>query len=208
MQYFKPGLVVIYLLVIHIALLNDYTRLATFLLITMGSLLLWHMSPRPGFRFASIVIFIALLLLALVRKDLSQQAAFATPVLINILVGLVFFHSLLPGKLALVTRFARLVRKETSIKVETYTRHVTIAWTAFFFLLALESLLLALYAPISIWSVFVNFINYLLTALFFIAEFLLRRVTLQGEEITSLKDYFHGLSGLDYQGIMEDEQQD
>ena len=208
MQYFKPGLVVTYLLVIHIALLNDYTRLATFLLITMGSLLLWHMSPRPGFRFVSIVIFIALLLLALVRKDLSQQAAFATPVLINILVGLVFFYSLLPGKVALVTRFAQLVRKETSAKVETYTRKVTFAWTAFFFLLALESLLLAIYAPISIWSVFVNFINYLLTALFFIAEFLLRRVTLKGEEITSLRDYFHGLSGLDYQGIMEDEQQD
>lgn len=198
----------IYLLAIHIALLNDYTRLATFLLITMGSLLLWHMSPRPGFRFASIFIFIMLLVLALVRKDLSQQAAFATPVLINILVGLVFFHSLLPGKVALVTRFARLVRKETSAKVETYTRKVTVAWTAFFFLLALESLLLALYAPISIWSVFVNFINYLLTALFFIAEFLLRRITLQGEEITSLKDYFHGLSGLDYRGMMEDEQQD
>lgn len=208
MRYLKSGLIVVYLLLIHIAIVGGYFRLAAVLLTAMGMLLLWPMTPKPGLRLALSTIFALLLILAFAGKDLSEYAVFAAPVIINILLGLVFLYTLLPGKVALVTRFARLVRNQTSLKVEAYTRRVTLIWTFFFFLLALESFLLAVYAPLSVWSLFVNFINYILTASFFVIEFLLRRVFLQGEEITSLGDYFRGLSDINYQDALKDEPRD
>jgi hypothetical protein len=44
----------------------------------------------------------------------------------------------------------------------------------FFAVLALESLLLALFAPLHLWSIFSNFFNYLFLLLFFIVEYRIR----------------------------------
>ena len=51
---------------------------------------------------------------------------------------------------------------------------MTIAWTVFFALAVLESVVLALYAPLHIWSLFTNFLNYVFVLMFFVIEYQLR----------------------------------
>jgi uncharacterized membrane protein len=96
------------------------------------------------------------------------------PVLINAALLILFGRTLLPGVTPLVARVAALWRGTLDQEVARYTRRVTAAWTVFFAIMALESMALALFAPLHVWSLFTNFVNYLLVLLFFVVEYQLR----------------------------------
>ena len=65
-------------------------------------------------------------------------------------------------------------------------------WTLFFILMGVESILLGLFASPLLWSVFTNFINYLLIALFFVLEYPVRLWALRDLEHTSFIDSLRG----------------
>ena len=115
------------------------------------------------------------------------------PILINACGFYLFFRTLLPGETPLVSRFAALVRGQLHPDVAHYTRRVTQAWACFFALLTMESLLLALYAPAYVWSLFTNLINYLLVAGFFVLEYLIRLRTLASFDHPSFLRYLRNL---------------
>ena len=69
------------------------------------------------------------------------------PVLVNLALMALFGKTLLSGATPLVSRVASLWRGTLDPVVSRYTRRVTIAWTVFFALMALESIGLALFAP-------------------------------------------------------------
>ena len=94
------------------------------------------------------------------------------PVLVNLAMMVLFGKTLLPGATPLVARVASLWRGQLDALVARYTRRVTVAWTVFFALMALESVGLALFAPLHVWSLFTNFLNYVLVLLFFITTWL------------------------------------
>ena len=96
------------------------------------------------------------------------------PVLINIALMVLFGKTLLPDATPLVARIACLWRGPLDPMVALYTRRVTIAWTIFFAIMSLESFALALFAPLQIWSLFTNFLNYVFVLLFFVIEYRLR----------------------------------
>jgi len=100
------------------------------------------------------------------------------PVLVNLALMVLFGKTLSPGATPLVSRVASLWRGTLDPVVALYTRRVTIAWTIFFALMALESIGLALFAPVHVWSFFTNFLNYVLVLLFFVIEYQLRFVCL------------------------------
>ncbi len=104
----------------------------------------------------------------------ERQALFLPPIGMTLLLFLLFARTLLPGREPLVTRIARALGDEGA-DIARYTRMVTLVWSAFFLVLTLETLLLALYAPLAIWSLFTNAINYLLVALLMVGEWLVRR---------------------------------
>ena len=113
------------------------------------------------------------------------------PVLINAALMVLFGRTLLPGATPLVARIASLWRGPLDPAVALYTRRVTIAWTAFFALAVLGSLLLALYAPLHIWSLFTNFLNYIFVLMFFVIEYRLRLYCLPGHEHLRFKAFCH-----------------
>lgn len=123
------------------------------------------------------------------------------PVLVNVALMILFGRTLQPGATPLVARVAALWRGTLDREVARYTRRVTIAWTVFFALMALESAALALFAPVHVWSLFTNFINYLLVALFFVVEYQLRSYCLPDHEHLSFRAFCRLLMTMDLRGL-------
>lgn len=97
------------------------------------------------------------------------------PILINGTLCLVFATTLLPGQKPLITRFAEIMHAHALDDTTLcYTRGITLLWSSLFAAMMLESLLLALLASAEIWSMFTNFINYILVLLVFFLEYRLR----------------------------------
>jgi uncharacterized membrane protein len=96
------------------------------------------------------------------------------PILINLMLAILFGRTLRPGQTPLITQYSILIRGKLEPQVVSYTRRVTQLWTLFFIFMATQSLLLALFAPVEIWSLFVNLLNYIFTIMLFVGEFLFR----------------------------------
>ncbi len=108
-------------------------------------------------------------------QPVAQMMLFLPPVLINLLLCFLFAQTLRTGSTPLISAFAKVVHgHELDEVARHYTRAVTQLWAGLFILLALESLLLAFFAPLAIWSLFTNFVNYILVLLVFIVEYQVR----------------------------------
>lgn len=63
-----------------------------------------------------------------------------------------------------------------STELKSYTRTLTWVWTLLFLSAAAVSLALAMSGHRDAWSLFTNFVNYLLVAALFLGEFVYRRL--------------------------------
>jgi len=106
----------------------------------------------------------------------------------QLILFMTFGRTLLNGQKPLCTRFAQAVHTPYAPLTplapphEKYTRHVTTAWTLFFAVMALMSTLLFFLTPLTVWSVFANFLTLPLVALMFIAEYAVRKQVLPDEQ--------------------------
>lgn len=123
------------------------------------------------------------------------------PVLINVALMVLFGRTLLPGATPLVARIASLWRGSLDSAVALYTRRVTIAWTIFSALMVLEAIVLALFAPLHIWSLFTNFLNYVFVLLFFMIEYRLRLYCLPDHEHLSFRGFCRLLASTDFRTL-------
>lgn len=131
---------------------------------------------------AALAVFAGFQLLA---HHFVTQGESARPLLLLALVpqlaiylGLLWFFgaTLLPGREALITRIARYIHGSLSDEHTNYTRGVTWAWCLFFGSMALGSLLLFIFAPLSTWSLFANLLNLPMVAAMFLGEYAYRIV--------------------------------
>lgn len=167
---------------LHWAIVADHTRIA--LLILACPLVLVLVRGWP----ARLLAAGGVLLLNGMLPDAGQTLLRLVPFTINAALALVFVQSLRPGKTPLITRYSILIRGGLEPAVVGYTRKVTVLWALFFTAMAGESLLLALFAPLEIWSLFTNLLNYAFTALVFIGEYAFR---------------VRHLNGLDHPGFLQ-----
>lgn len=86
-----------------------------------------------------------------------------------------FATSLQPGREAVITILARRSRGRLSAEVVRYTRRVTWAWCGFFVAQLLGSLMLLLFAPLYVWSLFINLCNLPLIGVMICAEYVYRQ---------------------------------
>jgi len=183
---------VAYPVAIHAAIINGHTLTA--LLMLLAAPVLLASRSRSAGMFAVLITAAFVILLAMAREDIDQQLLYLMPVLLNFTLAVIFGRTLLPGETPLITRFAILLSGRLEPRVVSYTRQVTRLWTLFFVLLALESLLLALFAPLEIWSLFVNVLNYLLAGLLFAGEYFFRIRHLDDVEHTGFFRFVRNLS--------------
>ncbi|HXI47119.1 MAG TPA: hypothetical protein VNH39_00925 [Steroidobacteraceae bacterium] len=105
-----------------------------------------------------------------------------------------FGRSLLGGRVPLCTQFADKLHGPLSALELRYTRSVTVAWVIFFVLNIAVSCVLFEFAPLRVWSLFVNFFSLPLILLMFVAEYAVRRRVLPQVQrnglIATLRVYF------------------
>ena len=158
--------------------------------VALAALLAWRSPQR-----AAMVAALLLLCGALWLSWPLLQSHFAViywlqHVGMQLILLALFGRTLLPGQLPLCTRFARAVHAPLVLSAahESYTRHVTLAWTLFFALMALASTALFVLFPLATWSVFANFLTLPLVVLMFVAEYLIRQRALPHAPRTHILD--------------------
>lgn len=107
----------------------------------------------------------------------------------HLALGLFFGRTLLRGRTPLISQLARAMSTvPLSERKLVYTRRITQIWTGYFFINALVSTLLFLFAPPAVWSVHANILTWPLIAGLFLGEHLFRRRILPPEERPSVAD--------------------
>jgi uncharacterized membrane protein len=87
---------------------------------------------------------------------------------------LMFGRTLRRGREPLISAMARRMHGELSGELVLYTRRATIAWTCFFAGQLVTSIGLFCFAPLVVWSFFVNILDIPLVAAMFSAEYACR----------------------------------
>ena len=95
-------------------------------------------------------------------------------VAIHVLLAFVFGLTLQGGREPLITALARRVHGGLTPDMATYSRKVTVAWTAYFIAMAALSLVLYAATPFDAWATFANLVTPCAMLLMFIGEYVLR----------------------------------
>jgi uncharacterized membrane protein len=159
------ALVVLILLVAplaaHVALvMHRGAAIAAALIAVQAALIAWIGSSVLAQRALRIGAAAAVFVLVLMLYRFADNGALVTVAVPHAMVYLtllvVFAVSLQPGREAVVTLLARKSRGPLSDEILRYTRRVTWAWCWFFVAQLTGSLLLLLFAPRNVLSLFVN----------------------------------------------------
>nr|UXE46147.1 hypothetical protein Hi04_10k_c5801_00005 [uncultured bacterium] len=127
------------------------------------------------------------------------------PPLICLVMMAFFGRTLRAGSEPLITRISRAMRGGViSEEVRTYTRKVTILWVTMFGLLALESSLLAIFAPPRIWSLFTNLIDYLIIASVLTVEFFYHTRRYPNPRQRNFSDFAREMVRIDFRKLLFD----
>jgi uncharacterized membrane protein len=151
------------------------TALALAPMVTLGLVLLWRWSGAlMALLTAAATAFLLRTFWPLLAQSFSvvyliQQAGFYS------IMAATFGRSLRKGRVPLCTELADRVHGPLSALELRYTRNVTLAWVIFFLLNLVVTFVLYKFAPLRIWSFFVNFCSLPLILLMFVAEYLVRR---------------------------------
>ena len=170
------------------------TMLALAPMLTLGLVLLWRSSGALiALPAAAVTAYLLRAFWPALTQNFSivylvQQAGFYS------IMAFSFGRSLLTDRVPLCTQLADRVHGPLSPLELRYTRSVTVAWVIFFLLNLAATVLLYRFAPLRIWSLFVNFCSLPLILLMFVAEYLVRRRVLPQVQrsglIATLRVYF------------------
>jgi uncharacterized membrane protein len=208
LKFLMIGLAIAYPVLAHMAVVSRSVAVTVASLAVLASLVLL---PRLVARSVIAWCLLPLVsggLLLLAHSRAAWLPLYATPVFVNLFAAWIFGHTLAPGKIPLIERLARMMHEPDGISDEIvrYARKVTLAWTLFLSGLALLNLSLALLAapggallmmgwhpvvtvPIEMWSLFANFIDYLLAGALFLAEYVYRQHKFPEQPYRNLFDF-------------------
>jgi uncharacterized membrane protein len=135
-------------------------------LLAIGLLMGLGVQARPGIRWSLAMITVLVFLWGFVLNP--QLGLSIMPAVVNLLLARLFQMTLEQGSEPLISRIARIARREGPLPNElaTYTRRLTAACS---------SLLLAAFASLETVMLFANTLNMIFIGLFFVIENLYRR---------------------------------
>lgn len=185
-------LTISYPLALHLSIIQGYTQAAVWILLVISlahSLLVFSTAGR---RRLTEMLAPAVAMLVVISLFLNDATIlYLPPILINTGLLYLFGRTLMPGEEPFISQIARRVEGEDDEAVLHYTRGLTWVWSWFFVVMLIESVLLALFAPIEVWSLFTNLINYLLLVGLFLVELLYRVIRFRRlPSLSALKQLF------------------
>ncbi len=105
----------------------------------------------------------------------------------------VFTVSLLPGRMPLASQVAQARHGRLSPQLARYTRNLTITWSVILVAIAGEALLLAIFAPLEVWSLFANVLNYAIVITFLFGEYIFRTYRFREMEFPGFMQFLRSL---------------
>jgi uncharacterized membrane protein len=164
----------------HLALVVHHgMAIAGILIAVQAVFLTWIVSAsitRPVLRAGACgVVFLSLLFIWWSTDGIPLVASAVPHAMAYLMLLAVFAISLQPGRVAIVTTLAREARGHLPGEIVRYTRRVTWAWCWFFMAQLLGSLMLLLFTPLEVWSLFVNLCNLPLIGVMLSAEYIYRQ---------------------------------
>ncbi|HEC27332.1 MAG TPA: hypothetical protein ENI67_07980 [Gammaproteobacteria bacterium] len=202
MQALFPLLLLTYPLVLYFSIYSGHIErvviyLALLLIFPFLSAVLRWTRPGPW----HIVAAALAIILVISAEGNEQYIVKLVPLSVNGVLLWFFASTLVSGRTPLVTRFASLMRDDMPLAVLVYTRRATIAWTIYFLVMLIVSILLAFYAPIETWSFFSNILSYVLLLLMFLAEFTVRRMLLHEHMDYTFAEFIKRLRNVDFSSV-------
>lgn len=170
-----PWLFLAYPLLAHIATLLHNEALAGVALAVFIAIPLLPLLQRGKPLAWGILILAIATLYFCARSGWAHYLMFVPPVLIPLSVLWLFANSLRAGSMPVVTRVATAIRGPLPAELRLYTRRVTQLWVGLLIVMALGSLLLAIFADAELWSLMTNIVLYLLMGAVFVVEYGYRR---------------------------------
>jgi uncharacterized membrane protein len=176
-----PILTLGYPILTHVAIGQNQFELALLLLGIIAGLPLVSRSKQPGKNssiFFELTLWTGMVIFAvcIILIDATRVALYLPPILLLSFFTLCFAKTLLPGKEALLTKIARVIFQDDDPRITAYSRRVTWVWAVFLGILLVQTIALSLFAPIEVWSLFTNILNYLFMSLLFIIEYIYRQI--------------------------------
>lgn len=179
---------VLYPVIAHIAVIFDHP---VFAVIYLGLLISGMIIDRLWLYHKLLLILVLsglwCLFVVFIKYDLIN-IIFIPPVLFSGMACYMFARSLWGNRDPFITAIAkRVYQKKMTEKIYLYTRYCTIFWAVVTGIICIESIMLALFAPLYIWSLFCNILNYIILVVCFVTEYVVR-VAILGATI-GVKDY-------------------
>lgn len=170
-----PALLLAYPLLVHLAVVWRQPHLEWLALVLLCAIPQYPAlrAARPGHWL--LLLGLAGLLYGLTAAGGGIYALFLPPVVAPLMLLALFAGSLRAPQIPLVTRLAQAARGPLEPELLLYTRRLTQMWALILAAIAAVNAGLAWFAPLPVWSLFSNFLNYLLVALVLCVEFLYRR---------------------------------
>ncbi len=170
-----PGLFFLYPVLAHIATLLHSDWLAWVALTVFFAIPLLPALLTRDKRAWLLLSTVMIILTACALSGIEHYLMYLPPIFIPLSVLVLFARSLRTGQVPIVTRIALQIRGSLPAELERYTRVITQCWVVLLILMAVSSLLLALYATPEFWSLMTNVIQYFFLATVFLFEYLFRR---------------------------------
>lgn len=164
----------IYPFIAHIGILaGEVVWPASYLIVViyLNSLKLFPQHKVIGISFTA---FMCVLFYALIYFEAYVSLIYLPPVLIPSWLAYVFLSSM-SGEYALISKIAERIEGQPLDQQQLlYTRHLTALWGLVFTLMVCEAVFLAIWAPFDVWSWWVHIGNYIIVAILFLGELMLR----------------------------------
>lgn len=165
----------IYPLIVHLSVVYKVPFITACLLPLFFILLARPFQGNRKQRIIKSGILILLIISALLSWHyLNHAIIYLPPILMMLTILYPFIRSVMPGNTPLITRFYQLTKAENNPVITRYTDKLTWLWIVFIALLLLNNIILIFWASIETWSLFTNFINYLLILSLLTLEWIFR----------------------------------
>jgi uncharacterized membrane protein len=129
--------------------------------------------------------------------------SFLPQVLLSVMFMLIFGRTLRPGSVPLITRISTDMRQGQSEVPVRYTRGLTLVWALVFALLALEGLVLGLFAPPG-WVLRVSAMTWLFVGAFIVGEYLYHSRRYPNPLQRGFPDFARDLTRVDYRRLLDE----
>jgi len=175
-------LMVIYPVIAFIALwLEQPLMVISYLLVIMSLIAIDKLRNQHWYTGLVLISLIAIVLYYMQQSVVVQYLVYFPPILILLSLFILFSQSLFGDQTPLITRYAIMLGDKLEEKHLRYNRSLTLIWSIFLFVMAITSIILALFFSMDTWSLFTHIISYVLIASLFIIEFMYRKYHFAGE---------------------------